>query len=61
MRNSECGVRKRRSEPRDLGCYDRWASRRKVAHFSADASAGGSFGSLVGDRRLRPRRLSARA
>ena len=35
-----------------LGCYE---------GFSADAAAGNAFGSLVGDRLLRPRRLSAKA
>jgi hypothetical protein len=35
--------------------------RRKAVHFSADASAGNVFGSRVGDWRLRPRRLPAKA
>ena len=52
---------KRNSEPPDVGCYERGACRRKVAHFSAAAAAGNAFGALVGARRLRPRRLSAKA
>ena len=51
----------RNSEPPDVGCYERGACRRKAAHFSADAFAVNAFGSRVGDRRLRPRRLSAKA
>ena len=52
-------VSTRNSEPRDLGCYERWASRRKTAHCPAGASAGRAFGELVGDRQLHLSWLSA--
>jgi hypothetical protein len=51
---------KRNSEPPDVGCYERGASRRQAAHGSEAAAAGNTFGSLAGERRLRPRRLSAK-
>ena len=47
--------------PRNHGCYERGASRRQAAHGSAAASAGKALSSQVGNRCLRPRRLSAKA